>query len=95
MKFVAVIEYGDDDELVNRVRPEHRAYCARLKHGGQLAASGPFGDKPGALMIYEADSVEAAQALLNADLFHLAGVFQNWTIRPWTAATANRELFPL
>jgi len=94
MKFVATIEYCDDADLVGRVRPDHRQYCATLKERGQLAASGPFTDRPGALIIYEAESAEAAEALLKADPFHAAGVFQSWKLRPWTAATANRELFP-
>ena len=94
MKFVAIIEYAGDAELVARVRPEHRKYCAALKERGQLAASGPFTDQPGALIIYEAESLEAAEVLLKADPFHAAGVFHRWTLRPWTAATANRELFP-
>jgi uncharacterized protein len=94
MKFVAVIDYVADAELVSRIRPEHRQYCATLKGQGKLVASGPFDDRPGALIIYEADSLEAADALLKADPFHQAGVFHSWTLRPWTVANANRELFP-
>jgi len=94
MKFVAVIEYVADAELVGRIRPEHRQYCATLKEQGKLVASGPFTDKPGALIIYEAESLEAADALLKADPFQIAGVFRDWTLRPWTVANANRDLFP-
>ena len=94
MKFVAVIEYVANADLVGRIRPDHRKYCATLKERGQLAASGPFGDQPGALIIYEAETLDEADALLKADPFHAAGVFHRWTLRPWTAATANRSLFP-
>jgi uncharacterized protein YciI len=94
MKFVAIIDYVPDADLVNRVRPDHRAYCATLKSKGQLAASGPFTDKAGALIIYEANSQEAAEQLLKADPFHVAGVFQKWVLRPWTIANASRESFP-
>jgi hypothetical protein len=59
-----------------------------------LVASGPFNDQPGALIIYEAESLEAADALLKADPFHQAGVFHHWTLRPWTVANANRDLLP-
>lgn len=94
MKFVAIIDYLPDADLVNRVRPDHRAYCATLKRNGQLVASGPFTDKAGALIIYEANTLEAAEELLKADPFHVAGIFQRWVLRPWTVANANRELFP-
>jgi uncharacterized protein len=94
MKFVAVIEYVADTDLVNRIRAKHRQYCATLKAQGKLAASGPFTDQPGALIIYEAESLEAADALLKADPFHMAGVFHRWTLRPWSVANANSDLFP-
>lgn len=93
MKFVALIEYNTDRSKVDQFRPEHRAYCAKLKEAGQLAASGPLTDGFGGLFIYEVDSLEAAEQLLKADPFHREGVFAQWTIRPWTIAVVNRELF--
>ena len=38
----------------------HRQYLATLKTNGQLAASGPFTDDSGALIIYEAATKEGA-----------------------------------
>ena len=46
-------------------------------------ASGPFEDDSGALIIYEADSEKQARALLEADPFRVAGVFQTFTMKPW------------
>jgi uncharacterized protein YciI len=94
MKFAAVIEYLQDAERVGRVRPVHRQYLAGLKANGQLAASGPFADGTGALIVYEADTAEAAEALLKGDPFHAEGVFLRWAIRPWNVVIANRETFP-
>ena len=94
MKFPAVIEYITDAEKIQSIRPAHRVYLAELKAKGQLAACGPFTDGWGALIVYEAETVEQAEALLKADPFHAAGVFVRWTIRPWNTVMANRELFP-
>ena len=94
MKFAAIIEYIQDKARIGEVRPVHRQYLAGLKEKGQLAASGPFLDDWGALIVYEADSKEDAEALLKADPFHDAGVFVSWVIRPWNTVIANRNLFP-
>lgn len=83
MKYAAVIEYLQDKAYVDSHRPAHRAYLTSLLESGKLFGSGPFMDGSGALIIYEADSPEAADALLKADPFHAAGVFLTWTLRPW------------
>lgn len=93
MKFAAVIDYVPDADLAARHRPDHRKYTAELKARGQLAASGPFNDGTGALIIYETESREAAELLLREDPFHRAGVFARWTLRPWTVAHVNLQLF--
>lgn len=94
MKFAAVIEYIQDKDKINAVRPVHREYLLSLKEKGQLAASGPFTDDYGALIVYEAATREDAEELLKGDPFHQNGIFVQWVIRPWNAVIANRELFP-
>jgi uncharacterized protein YciI len=94
MKFAAVIEYIQDKAKIESIRPTHRQYLASLKDKGQIAATGPFLDDFGALIIYEADRKEDAEALLEADPFNKAGVFVSWVIRPWNPVMANRDLFP-
>jgi uncharacterized protein YciI len=82
MKFATVFEYGNHDQIAG-TRPSHREYLGSLKEQGKLAASGPFEDDSGALIIYEADSQEEAEALIAEDPFRKAGVFKNYTIKPW------------
>ncbi len=94
MKFAAVIEYSQDKALVETHRPAHRAYLTGLVEKNQLFASGPFEDGYGALIVYEADSVEGAEALMKADPFHAAGVFLRWTVRPWKVVFSNPRLMP-
>lgn len=94
MKFAALVEYLQDAETVDRLRPVHRQYLALLKEKGQLAISGPFEDGSGALIVYEAESVAAAEALLKGDPFHANGVFLRWQFRPWNPVIANPALLP-
>ena len=94
MKFAALIEYVSDKDKIESVRPTHRAYLRSLLEKGKLAISGPTLDGYGALIVYEADSPEEAEALLKGDPFHANGIFVRWTIRPWNPVMANRELFP-
>jgi uncharacterized protein YciI len=94
MKYAAVIEYSQDKAKVEAARPAHRAYLTSLVEKGQLFASGPFEDAPGALIIYEADSPEGVESLMKADPFHAAGVFTRWTVRPWKMVFFNSRLAP-
>ena len=94
MKYAAVIEYSQDAQKVEAARPAHRAYLTSLVGKNQLVAAGPFEDAPGALIVYEADSVEAVEALMKADPFHAAGVFVRWTVRPWKMVFSNPRLMP-
>ncbi len=94
MKFAAIIEYLQDKDKTESLRPAHRQYLRGLLAGGQLAATGPFTDGSGALIVYEASSAEEAEKLLRADPFCESGIFVRWQLRPWNAVMANRELFP-
>jgi len=94
VKYAAVIEYSQDKALVESHRPAHRLYLTSLIEKNQLFASGPTEDGYGALIIYEADSPEAVEALMKADPFCKAGVFLNWTVRPWKMVFFNANLAP-
>lgn len=92
MKFVAVIEYIQDQEKVAKIRPLHRQYLSTLRDQGKIVASGPFTDGWGALIIYETASQEEAETLVHDDPFRQNGVFLNIDLRPWNPVLSNREL---
>ena len=94
MKMAALIEYIADADKVNALRPAHRQYLTSLLEQGKLALSGPLTDAPGALIVYEADSVATAEELLRGDPFHSGGVFVRWQIRPWNVLFCNPKLLP-
>jgi hypothetical protein len=94
MKYAAVITYIQDKARIAEVRPAHRQYLGQLLQTEKLAASGPFTDDSGALIVYEAESPAEAEKLLQGDPFHAAGIFVRWELRPWKTVIANRSLFP-
>lgn len=94
MKFAAIIEYTEDKLKIQETRSIHRQYLTWLRERGQLAASGPFTDDSGALIVYEAASREDAEKLLQGDPFYKNGIFLQYQLRPWNTVMANRELFP-
>lgn len=74
-------------------RPAHLAFLEAL--GSAMKAAGPFVDddgKPsGSLVIIEAESREAAQAIAVRDPYALAGLFASVEIKPWKWLIKNPE----
>lgn len=81
--FAALFEFTDDEALRLQTRPAHREYLRSLLEAGKIRLSGPWADDTGALVVYEAESMEEAQALLGADPYRTAGVLANARIREW------------
>jgi hypothetical protein len=94
MKYAVIVNYKPDDPRLAEVRPVHRQYLADLRDKGKLAISGPFTEGGGALIIFEAESKEEAEAMYQADPFTKAGVFNSPVIRPWNPIMINRSLLP-
>ena len=81
--FAAILEYGEDAERRQEVRPSHREYQKGLMESGKLLQAGPFGDDSGAIIIYEAADLAEVQALLTNDPFAQNGVIEGATIKEW------------
>lgn len=67
-------------------REAHLAWLKGL--GGQVKLAGPFLDDSatemrGSMLVVEADSLDAAKALLAPDPYAAAGLFEAVEIRPW------------
>ena len=73
---------------VKAALPEHLAYQAELEAAGQLAFAGPMSDESGehmqgvGLIIYRADSLEAARELAENDPMHKSGA-RCFTLHRW------------
>ena len=81
--YAVMITYGDRAAR-DRVRPNHRAFLQTQLDAGSLVSSGPFTDDSGALLVYEAESPEALQAILDQDPFWKTdGVLATVSIKEW------------
>jgi uncharacterized protein YciI len=75
-------------EDVKAVLPDHLAYQAKLEAEGKLAFAGPMSDETGehmqgmGLIIYRAESFEAARALAEGDPMHKSGA-RSFMLRRW------------
>jgi uncharacterized protein YciI len=89
MKFAAIIEYIQDRDKVQQIRPTHREYLKSLLAQGKLVVAGPFTDDSGALIVYEAATKEDAEQILRGDPFFHNGIFVSWYLRPWNPVMGN------
>lgn len=86
--YVAMSTPAKAPEDVKASLPDHLAYQATLERAGSLAFAGPMSDETGAhtqgmgLIIYRADSLEAARALADGDPMHQSGA-RSYTLRRW------------
>lgn len=84
-------------EDVKAALPDHLAYQAQLEAAGNLAFAGPMSDETGdymqgmGLIIYRADSLEAARALAEADPMHQSGA-RSFTLRRWMINEGSVDL---
>lgn len=83
-KFVVNLTYSDNDELRQATRPSHREYLRSLLADGKLHEAGPFADDSGAVIVYNAESREEAEAILAADPFSTThGIVTSAVINEW------------
>ena len=94
VKYAAIIEYPHEPEKIASLRPTHREYLSSLKADGKLPVSGPFTDDSGALIVYQAETPEATEALLKADPFAQAGIFVKYRICAWNVVLGNEAMYP-
>lgn len=81
-KHAVIFRYANHDKIAE-ARPRHRAYLASLLAEGKLLTAGPFEDDSGALIVYLAESPEEVEEFIKRDPFFEAGIFADYTIRPW------------
>ena len=92
MKFIAIIEYGNDKTALKASHPAHRTYLRTFLENGQLRAAGPFADEAGAVWVLDAETADAAEAIVKGDPLVAAGVITSWVVRPlayWSAQEAK------
>ncbi len=77
--------------------PAHLKYQAEQEQRGALAFAGPLSDLSGdnmegnGLIVYRAESLEAARALADADPMHSSGT-RSYTLRRWMINEGSLQL---
>ncbi len=75
-------------DVLKSILPEHLAYQAELEKAGSLVFAGPLSDETGeemqgmGMILYRAESFEAAKALAEADPMHSKGA-RSFVLRRW------------
>ena len=86
--FVVRTKPAGDIELVKSTLPDHLAYQKKLEGEGALFLAGPVSDETGenmqaeGMIIYRAESLEAARALADGDPMHENGA-RIYEVRKW------------
>ena len=74
-------------------RERHLAYVGDLNRAGKIRFAGPIRDDSenrsiGVVLVFEAESLEDAQAVADADPYVIGGVFESLTVNPF------KQVFP-
>jgi len=86
--YAAISTPAKEPQDVKTALPDHLAYQAGLERSGALAFAGPMSDETGdqmqgiGLIIYRADSLDAARILAENDPMHQSGA-RTFTLRRW------------
>jgi hypothetical protein len=81
MRFVYCYWMTEDPGEIQRTAAEHAAYWLRL--GLPEYVGGPFGDRSGGLITFEAPAKERADQLVSDDPFQRAGLIGDWWLKVW------------
>lgn len=85
MAVYAAIYTYDESKHERRVEllDEHRAWLARLREDDRVHEAGPTAGEPGALLVFEFESLSEATAALDEDPFFAAGLIEGRTLTEW------------
>lgn len=93
MRFLFFYLMSDDYERVREAAPRHAAYWRDLAPPYYLG--GPFADRSGGLITFEADTLGRAEELVHGDPFLQKQVVRSWWLRQWLAEPAAQTTLPV
>jgi len=89
MLFVMI---GRDGPGAKEKRLRHRAAhlegLQKLADAGRVTLAGPFTDRSGSLIVFEAESLDAAKAVAEKDPYVTEGIFESYELKPF------KQVFP-
>ena len=81
MKVIHFYAMKPDSDRVPRVAPQHAAYRHALRLPGYWG--GPFADRSGGLITFEADSIKDAERVIAADPFVRQDLLATSVVKQW------------
>jgi uncharacterized protein YciI len=89
---IFVISWMDKPGSLERRMGAREAHLAHIhQQGDKVKLGGPFlgpdGQMAGSMILFEADSIEEAQAFHDTDPYKLAGLFDRSEVRAWRLTT--------
>jgi hypothetical protein len=81
MRFLFFYLMADDPDRVRRIASEHVEYWHELRLAGYVG--GPFGDRSGGLITFEADTPALAEQLVAGDPFLHQDAISTWWLKQW------------
>lgn len=89
--YAVTYHYQDQPEVLTEHRPAHRAFLESLRGEKGLLAAGrtPGGAVDSALLVFDTDSVEAVEHVLNSDPFWTEGLIVKREILEWAIAIGS------
>ncbi len=87
-----------DDYITRRAafRNEHLTMAWQASDRGELILGGAFANPPdGALLLFQGDSPEAAEAFAKADPYVANGLVKRWRVREWTTVVGETATSPV
>ncbi len=81
-------------------RPEHRGLHLKLaweaSDRGELLLGGALGDQADqAMLLFEANGPEVAEAFARADPYVVNGLVAHWRVRPWATVAGRDSAVPV
>ena len=92
MRFLFFYLMVDTPDRVREAAPLHAAYWQQRAPRGYLG--GPFADRSGGLITFEADNPAQAQQLVGEDPFLREGLLSSWWLEHWLAKAADATMSP-
>ncbi|MFC7364033.1 MULTISPECIES: YciI family protein [Bhargavaea] len=87
MSYYVVYLPMKDEELSQTYRPDHLAFVDEQIEKGNVKAKGKFADGSGGMVIYQAESLEAAEKIAKQDPYVEKGA-RGMEIKEWIATFA-------
>jgi uncharacterized protein YciI len=86
-RFLSFYLMTDHPDQVRGVATQHSAYWDQQALAGYLG--GPFADRSGGLITFEADTPALAENLVSGDPFLRQGCISSWWLKEWLAGNVG------